>query len=33
MTFIGLKAKSDEVYIVFIDDEEQKSAEIKLKEI
>lgn len=32
MTYIGLKSKSDEVYIVFIDTEEQKSAEIKLKD-
>lgn len=32
MTMIGLKAKSDEVYIVFIDTEEQKSTEIKLKD-
>lgn len=32
MTMIGLKSKSDEVYIVFIDTEEQKSAEIKLKD-
>lgn len=32
MTMIGLKSKSDEVYIVFIDTEEKKSAEIKLKD-
>lgn len=32
MTMIGLKAKSDEVYIVFIDTEEQKTVEIKLKD-
>lgn len=32
MTMLGLKSKSDEVYIVFIDTEEQKSAEIKLKD-
>lgn len=32
MTMIGLKSKSDEVYIVFIDTEEQKSTEIKLKD-
>lgn len=32
MTMIGLKSKSDEVYIVFIDTEEQKSVEIKLKD-
>lgn len=32
MTYIGLKSKSDEVNIVFIDTEEQKSAEIKLKD-
>lgn len=32
MTYIGLKSKSDEVYIVFIDTEEQKSAWIKFKD-
>ena len=32
MTYIGLKSKSDEVNIVFINTEEQKSAEIKLKD-
>ena len=32
MTMIGLKSKSDEVFIVFIDTEEQKSTEIKLKD-
>ena len=32
MTMLGLKSKSDEVYIVFIDTEEKKSAEIKLKD-
>lgn len=29
MTYIGLKSKSDEVNIVFIDTEEQKSSVLK----